>query len=152
MAMAFIPHQTRIGWLINYVCELATSLITTHYICVSSKDVQTGIRLLPRFGNKHSIIRAAVDWPTFHINPKKIKKNRDRFTFGTVACFKKQKNLFDALKAFEWVNKQEKNSYFEIIGDGHLRSTIESWIEHHNLTDRITLHGWQDDISLFTKQ
>ena len=148
----FHPHQTKVGWLINYACELITSLITTHYICVSSKDVKTGIQLLPRFGNKHSIIRAAVDWQTFHINPKKLKKSRDRFTFGTIACFKKQKNLFDALQAFEQVAKQENNAYFEIVGDGHLRKKIESWIEKHKLTNRIILHGWQENITPFTQQ
>ena len=44
------------------------------------------------------------------------------------------------------VHTKNSNTRLEIIGDGALRSEIEQWIHNHNLTDVITLHGWQDDV------
>ena len=129
------------------MCELFTSLITSHFICVSSKDAKTGIMYLPHFTKKHSIIRAAVDYETFYHPARTITFEKNTpFIFGTVSCFKPQKNLFDLLKAFERAYQRNKNIRLELVGDGVLRSAIESWIQERNLGQVITLHGWQDSV------
>jgi glycosyltransferase involved in cell wall biosynthesis len=131
------------------LCELITSFITTHFVCVSSEDVKTGIKLFPRFAQKHSIIRAAVS-TEFFIPAQKINSfpvYQKPFIFGTIACFKKQKNLFDLLQAFELVHTKNNNTLLEIIGDGAMRQNIEQWIKDHNLTHAITLHGWQQSVA-----
>jgi glycosyltransferase involved in cell wall biosynthesis len=143
----FHEHQSWIPWIIHYSCELFTSFVTTHYICVSSHDIQTGIRRFPRFKNRHSLIRAAVDWEPFFKPAYTTTLPRDRFIFGTVACFKPQKNLFDLLYAFKKVYDQKPHVRLEIIGDGILRPEIESWITRNNLSDVITLHGWQHTVA-----
>ena len=48
----FHDYQKTVPWILNYGIELITSLVTTHYICVSSHDIATGIRLFPRFKQK----------------------------------------------------------------------------------------------------
>lgn len=126
-----------------------TSFITTHFVCVSSEDVKTGIKLFPRFAQKHSIIRAAVDTQQF-IPAKKCAAfplQNTPFIFGTIACFKKQKNLFDLLTAFAHVHAKQPNTRLEIIGDGTLRPQIEAWIKNHNVAEFITLHGWQSSVA-----
>jgi glycosyltransferase involved in cell wall biosynthesis len=145
----FHPYQTKLGWLSNYILESFTSLITTHYICVSSYDVKTGIRFLPWFKHKHSIIRAAVpqqEFATFTIKHSQ-KKNTKIFTFGTIACFKKQKNLFDLLQAFKYCHQQNPHVKLEVLGDGHLRPELEAWITKNALHNNIILHGWQEQVS-----
>lgn len=147
---AFHNHQNRIIWLAIYLMELLASLITTHFICVSSYDAKTGIRLFPRFAKKHSIIRAAVDWNQFYqpaqtAHPFPVPN--EPFIFGTVACFKPQKNLFDLLEAFSHVHQQNRNTRLEIIGDGYLRTRIEQWITKHQLNHAIKLHGWQQQVA-----
>ncbi len=148
----FHKHQNRFVWSAIYLCELATSLITTHFICVSSEDVKTGIYLFPGFAHKHSIIRAAVDWEQFY-QPARVAAPFPQvstpFIFGTVACFKKQKNIMDLFQAFQLVHNQHPNARLEVIGDGALRPQFENWIIHNNLTDAITLHGWQDKVAPF---
>jgi glycosyltransferase involved in cell wall biosynthesis len=68
------------------------------------------------------------------------------FTFGTIACFKPQKNLFDLLRAFHAAHQNHSNIRLEIIGDGQQRTAIETWINKHNLESSIILHGWQKDV------
>jgi glycosyltransferase involved in cell wall biosynthesis len=147
---AFHAHQSWPKWLAVYAIELITSLITTHFVCVSSEDVKTGIRLFPRFAKRHSIIRAAVAWEQFY-TPARITNTypdvHTQFIFGTVSCFKPQKNIFDLLHAFQRVHRKNSKTRLEIIGDGALRPQIEQWITHHNLTHAITLHGWQHTIA-----
>jgi len=147
---AFHAHQPWPLWLAIYVSELITSFITTHFVCVSSEDVKTGIKLFPRFAKKHTIIRAAVDVEKFYTPAQKttpFPRHDQPFIFGTIACFKKQKNLFDLLQAFEDVHQQQPLTRLEIIGDGTLRPQIEQWLATHNLKDVITLHGWQHHVA-----
>lgn len=143
----FHKHQSWLSWLPAYLLELITSFITTHYICVSSEDVKTGITLFPKFENKHSIIRAAIDLEKFTpAKSDKLTKNCN-FTFGTIACFKKQKNLFDLLNAFKLVHTKNPNVKLEIIGDGELKKDIQNWILQNNLNNKIKLHGWQNEVA-----
>jgi glycosyltransferase involved in cell wall biosynthesis len=146
----FHKHQNLFMWSAIYLCELITSLITTHFICVSSEDVKTGIQLFPGFVRKHSIIRAAVDWKEFY-QPARVAtpfpQESAPFIFGTVACFKKQKNLMDLLEAFYDVHTKHPHARLEVIGDGALRPEFERWIAKRQLNKFITLHGWQDKVA-----
>lgn len=144
---AFHDHQSFIAWWLTYACELLTSIITTHFVCVSSADHTTGCRLFPYFAKKSSIIRAAVAWDSFRAAlPLSKQKNTQPFIFGMVACFKHQKNIFDALHAFQRVVQAQQDVLFEIIGDGEQRAAIEAWIKDHNLEHRIILSGWCHDV------
>ncbi len=146
----FHPYQTKIGWFLNYALELLTSFITTHYVCVSSCDVKTGIRLLPRFARKHSIIRAAVNQSQFIPARRcKIEATDNSFIFGTISCFKKQKNLFDLFEAFKLCKQQNAQVTLEVIGDGHLRTDLEQWIAKNRMQKSIILHGWQDIVHTY---
>lgn len=145
---AFHEHQSKIKWLIIYFAEFFTSLITTHFVCVSSADVETGNKLFPWFAHKHSIIRAAVAYENFYIPARRTELfSAETFIFGTVACFKPQKNIVDLLKAFEYVYQKHPHIRLEIVGDGAQRLHIEQWIADHQLQEAITLHGWQDQVA-----
>lgn len=145
----FHPHQNSFFWIVNYGLELLTSFITTHYICVSSEDVKTGLALIPGFSKKQSIIRAAVEKQLFIPAQRTTYQDTkiDTFTFGTIACFKQQKNIFDLLTAFKHVHANNPHTRLEIIGDGVLRPAIELWIMKNRLADAITLHGWQEKVA-----
>lgn len=143
----FHPYQNKFTWYATFLSEWITSLITNHFICVSQKDADTGKKYFPRFEKKHSLIRAAVDDSYFE--PATKAENKDLFVFGTVACFKPQKNLFDLLNAFKQVHQKNNKTRLEIIGDGILRTQIEQWIQNNTLENVITLHGWQDNVKQF---
>lgn len=146
----FHKHQSYFDWSIKFVLEWLTSFITSTYVCVSTEDIEQGLRLLPGFKGKHILIRAGVD-ETYFTPAIKIKKFHTPFTFGTIACFKPQKNLFDLLKAFEKTYLSNPSVSLEIIGDGLQRSAIENWIKTHNLQNQIRLLGWQQPVYPFLK-
>ncbi len=145
---AFHNHQPRLTWHAVYIAEWLTSLITTHFVCVSSHDINTGKKLFPHFEKKHSLIRAAVEQKQFYMPARKADiKSSHYFVFGTVACFKPQKNIFDLLQAFELMHTNNPATRLELIGDGILRPHITQWIAERNLEKVITLHGWQDNVA-----
>ena len=149
----FHHHQPLRIWLVSYFLELITSFITTHYVCVSTADINEGNRLLPFFAKKHSLIRAAVAWDEFYQPACRVPSETSAlFIIGTVACFKKQKNITDLFQAFARAYQKNRSLRLEIIGDGHLRPTFEAWIHAHNFSSVITLHGWQKNVSLLMKQ
>jgi glycosyltransferase involved in cell wall biosynthesis len=160
----FNDFQPKIIWAIIYGLELITSFITTKFICVSQTDIDTGNRLFPSFVRKSCLIRAAVNFeqfdqplsmpnqsgnPIFPAHSELVEESNAKtpFIFGTIVCFKKQKNLFDLLQAFEHVAQKHPQARLEIIGDGLLRSKIETWITQHQLTHAIKLHGWQEHVA-----
>lgn len=150
---AFHPYQNKVMWSAIYLAELVTSCITTHFVCVSHTDAATGKKLFPRFTKKHSIIRAAVDWQQFCDAQKiEICTQKEIFIFGTVSCFKPQKNLVDLLRAFAYVHQHNPQTRLEIIGDGTGRKEIEQYIFTHNLQDKIILHGWQPSVAPLMQQ
>jgi glycosyltransferase involved in cell wall biosynthesis len=155
----FHKYQSKIGWVVNYIFEFLASFVTTHYVCVSDEDRKTGRRLIPNFLKKSSIIRAAVDWDRFYqpaILYKEKSNDEKQFIFGTVSCFKPQKNLLDLLKAFKLfrdklMNKQKENVLLQIVGDGILRKEIEQWIHENKMKEYINLLGWQSDVAPFLR-
>lgn len=149
---AFHPHQSYLAWFIIYSLELFTNFITTHFICVSSADVQTGIRLFPFFKKKYSIIRAAVDWDKFIPSDAQQKTVQNNFIIGTIACFKKQKNLVDLIQAFHAAYQLNPALRLEIIGDGALRPDLENLIKNLHIESVVTLHGWQKNVAPFMQK
>lgn len=150
----FHDHQSKIKWLLIVAIEFLTSLITTHFICVSEKDRIAGIKLFPFFAKKSSIIRAAVD--DIHFFPARrnnlSEQQSQDIVIGTVSCFKPQKNILDLLEAFKFAYDTadlslKKNLFLHIIGDGEQRESIQLWIKKHNLSKRIKLLGWQEDVA-----
>ncbi len=145
----FHPHQSRMSYFFARTLEWFTAHITTQYICVSTEDLQIGTRFFPRFTEKSSLIRAAIEdhkfYPAYSLTDS---FPHEYFIFGTVSCFKKQKNLIDLLTAFAEVNLHHPHTRLEIIGDGTGRIELENWILEHNLSTVITLHGWIDDVSI----
>lgn len=186
----FNDYQSRVKWFFIFSIEYLTSLITTHFVCVSEKDREFGVRKFPKFGQKSSIIRAAVEWDKFYMPALKKhekaseqdlsfqyensrseycqdsscldKSPRDKscqdesFIIGTISCFKPQKNLFDLLNAFKILHSKlsEENKKIvrlQIIGDGVLRCKIEEWISKNNLSEKIDLIGWQNNVEVWMR-
>jgi glycosyltransferase involved in cell wall biosynthesis len=151
----FHDNQSKLVWLSIYCIELLLSVCTTHYLCVSRADAKTGIRLFPGFKNRHTIIHAAVDHTHFIRSIDQalhFPSESEPFIFGTISCFKPQKNLQDLIKAFASVHAIKPQVRLEIVGDGVLRHELEMLIKKYNLTKHVTLHGWKHDVYPYMKQ
>lgn len=143
---SFHPYQNKLVWLSFYLIELLNSLITSQFICVSTQDREAGSEIFPNFRSKSTIIRAAtLMQPTKPTLFRPARRTTLDITIGTISCLKLGKNLFELLKAFQLAQKKLPELQLEIIGDGPLRPFIESYIQNHNLTEKVKLLGWIAD-------
>lgn len=65
---------------------------------------------------------------------------------GTVGRLSDQKDPFNFLRAIPAVIKSHRNVHFIFVGEGRLRSDMESYITRNGLQSRITLLGNREDI------
>ncbi len=151
----FHEEQSLIIWWVTYLIELCMSMCTTHYICVSRNDAKQGMRLFPNFKHKHTIIRAAVSCEQF-VRPvdqaPRFPHAPAPFIFGTISCFKPQKNLTHLIHAFAHIHARMPHAHLEIIGDGIQRKELEKLIIDYKLTSSVTLLGWQYDVGPYIKK
>jgi glycosyltransferase involved in cell wall biosynthesis len=145
----FNDYQPTFIHSIAYILEYCTALITTSYICVSTHDLALGKKKLPGFKQKAHLIRAAVDDQKFIAAQRLKEPQKDFLVFGTIACFKPQKNLLDLLKAFHFVHQYNPLTHLDVIGDGIQRPLLEKFIKEHQLEQAVTLHGWQHNVAPF---
>jgi len=145
-------HPLPIRWLFIFL-ERITSLVTTHFICVSENNLKEGIRLGIIKEGKAEIIRSGVEIEKFmNANVEVEKKKRelgiplDKKIIGMVACFKPQKAPLDFVRIARILKEKRDDLHFVMIGDGELRERIEEEILRLGLKDNFSLLGWRKDV------
>jgi L-malate glycosyltransferase len=71
---------------------------------------------------------------------------QDAFVVGTVAGFRRQKNLNGWVKAARMIRDRHPNIHFLVVGEGPLRSTIEKEIDSCDLRANVHLTGIQENV------
>ncbi|BCA54456.1 putative Glycosyl transferase, group 1 [Nitrospira sp. KM1] len=148
------PAQSRwLQWALVRL-ERFTGWITTHWIAVSESDVRKG-REWKLFGENISLIRPGIDPQPFRQDVGRGARERIRrewgmqpneWLVGSVACLKPQKAPEDFVTVARAVCAAMPTTRFVLIGDGELRSAVESRIREAGLENRIHLAGWRRDI------
>jgi glycosyltransferase involved in cell wall biosynthesis len=71
----------------------------------------------------------------------------DRLLVGTIATLIEQKGLHDLLRVAARCRDAGDNVHFVVVGDGRLRSDLESARNALGLDDRVTFTGWVENAS-----
>ncbi|HMS83088.1 MAG TPA: glycosyltransferase family 4 protein [Nitrospira sp.] len=148
------PVQSRWVQRLLVMVERMTGWITTQWVAVSKADIRKG-RTWRLFRNNVQLVRPGIDPRPF----LKLAGNSDRNLLrrelgapagtrliGTVACLKPQKAPEDFIEVAKLVSVSHPNVRFVLIGDGELRTTIESLIARYGLHDHVQLTGWRRDV------
>lgn len=88
-------------------------------------------------------IQNGINIDEFRANPVE----HDVFKFICVARFEPQKNHALLIRAFSEVHKVFPDTVLELVGDGYLRSNIESLVAELNLNDAVIMEGISSDIA-----
>jgi glycosyltransferase involved in cell wall biosynthesis len=78
---------------------------------------------------------------------KELQVDENTIIFGHVGRFNHQKNHLFLLEIFSEINKILPNTILLLVGDGHLRSSIESKIKDLDLRGKVKLLGVREDVS-----
>lgn len=102
--------------------------------------------------NRTTIINNAIDSSKFVFDEKKRMDKRqelgigDCFVIGHVGRFSTQKNHEFAVRVFQEVHVEAKNSVLLLVGDGGTRKDIEMLVNKLNLTGKVIFTGVRSDI------
>jgi glycosyltransferase involved in cell wall biosynthesis len=148
----FGPHQSApVRWAFLTAERLAARW-TDHFIAVSRRNLEEGVRLGLFAPERASVIRSGVVLRSFR---EHAGGDRVRSELGIpataplvlqVACLKPQKapERFVALAAA--VGRRFPEAHFLLVGDGALRPALEAARRSAGLEGRLHLPGWRRDI------
>jgi glycosyltransferase involved in cell wall biosynthesis len=150
----FNDFQPFLKKYIYIILEKITAKITSHFIAVSSSNIDEGIRYKIFNRDRTTLIRSGIDILKFK-NPETGKeeiKNNLEIPLETpvvlmVSCLKPQKAPLDFVKACFIIKEKIKKASFLLAGDGVLRHEIENEIKKKGLEGFFHLLGWRRDIS-----
>ncbi len=149
----FNDFQPFLKKYIYIVLERITANITSHFIAVSSSNIDEGIKCKIFNHDGTTLIRSGIDISKFK-NPetgKEETKNKlgiplDSPVVLMVSCLKPQKAPLDFVKACFIIKEKIKNASFLLAGDGTLRQDLENEIKKHGLEESFHFLGWRRDI------
>jgi len=120
---------------------------------VSNRDIEKG--LAARIGSRqqYHLIRSAI--PLDEFDPSKFNRNAVRQelsipdgadVIGNIGRFSPQKNPLDWIRIAGEINRTVDNVHFLLVGDGPLRSEVETMLKSEGLWERTTLTGLRRDV------
>lgn len=150
----FHDYQNPLEKRFFILLEKITAAFTTKIICVSKKDIETGLKykIAPR--EKFALIRYGIPLYQFknsNCNKAEKKKelgiNNDDPVIGMISCLKPQKSPLDYVKACIDVYNEMPCVNFLLIGDGILKKRCKSELRKTSLNGRFIFTGWRRDVS-----
>ena len=102
---------------------------------------------------RHLVLNNAVNVNEFKFNQsarnqiRKELKIEDKLVIGHIGRFNKQKNHNFLLDIFKTVHEQQTNAVLVLVGEGHLRQSIEKKASELGISDQVLFLGVREDIS-----
>jgi glycosyltransferase involved in cell wall biosynthesis len=148
----FGPHQAApVRWTFLAAERLAARW-TDHFVAVSRRNLEEGVRLGLFEENRASVIRSGIALDAFRAHSGGAAVRRELgVPVGAplvlqVACFKPQKapERFVALAAA--LAPRFPDAHFVLAGDGELRPVLEKLCRRAGLERHLHLPGWRRDV------
>ncbi|WP_455814384.1 glycosyltransferase family 4 protein [Pseudomonas graminis] len=156
---AFPATKNKLIKSVYYLMELLAAFCTSHLIVMNSADLDLARKYLPIRNNRIHLLNNAVDSSQYrregHADIVRQLKDLMGIDPGNlnivmVGRLSEQKNPLLLLTAFNKIADDRARLYF--IGDGPLRGEMEEYIQHHQLSERVHLVGWQLQVNLLLPQ
>jgi len=128
------------------------ALFTSALIVVAQRDIQKGLQAGIGVPDRYHLIRSAIPLDVFdptRFDRRAIRQELgipvDAVVVGNVGRFSQQKNPLDWISVADLVARSHPNTHFLLVGNGPLRTNVESALIQKDLVERITLTGLRRD-------
>ncbi|MCB0195307.1 MAG: glycosyltransferase family 4 protein [Anaerolineae bacterium] len=138
---------------IYILLEKLTLPITSQLIVVSPRNIEKGVK--DRIGQPENyvVIRSGIELDRFgrpQVPPTQMRMALsipiDAPVVGTVTRLSDQKAPLDFVQAAGIIAQEVPEAWFVMVGDGPLRSEVETLVEKLDLADRLILTGLRRDV------
>ena len=135
----------KIGWEHNhfhdnytYASNIVNSAKMLDYLVLVSSDLQ---KFYSKELQKSKCVCVYI--PNSIDKLPEVSSELDNKRLVSVGRLSPEKGYLDLLKIYNQLIIEHPDWKLDIIGDGEERSKLEEYIAHHNLNDKVTLHGFQ---------
>jgi len=137
------------GWeKCNGFRKIIAKHILLHTNAIRTVSNRSAKKLIKEFNiPKEKITVVPIFVPSI-VRKDKAKQNKNGFVFLTVGRLTKVKNIAMQIKAVAKIIKNHQSIKLLIIGEGELKSDLQSLIKKYNLDESVKLLGWKEKIEL----
>ena len=150
---SFAAGMPRATQAVYRLVERLCAPLTDHFISVSRRDLELGIREGIVDATKGSVIRSGFDLSEFSREGPGREDVRREWGIGdadvlvvNVSNFKPQKAPLDFVRAAAIASRQAPGLRFAFVGDGEMRPAVEEAVRSEGLQERMILAGWRRDV------
>ncbi|MBN1870539.1 MAG: glycosyltransferase family 4 protein [Candidatus Omnitrophica bacterium] len=151
---SFNDYQRPLRRKLFIFLERMTAKFTSNIICVSQKDIDTGLKYKIAPEHKFEFIPYGIPIPKFRRSPAGIPEKKrglgilnDDPVIGMISCLKPQKSPLDFVQASLKIYEQHPRVNFLLVGDGVLRGKCKKLLNGSPLNGRFIFTGWRRDVS-----
>jgi len=149
----FTPYQPPLIRQLLIGLERVTGRFTTRFFAVSEANRRLGIDLGLFSEDQCTVVRSGVDLQALRRTRVDLVAKRRELglepgcpIIGMIAPLKPQKAPLDYVRMAALVRERRPDARFLLVGDGVLRTAVESEVGRLGLTGRVHLTGWRRDI------
>jgi glycosyltransferase involved in cell wall biosynthesis len=147
------PEQPILLRTLLLAAERRVSRYTSRFFAVSEANRRQGMQWRLFSPERCSVIRSGIDLAAYRARALNRREARQRLAWppdrpmvGMIAPLKPQKAPVDFVRVAAEVHRHHPDAQFVLVGDGHLRPTVEAEIARLGLGDACRLLGWRRDV------
>ncbi len=136
--------------------ERILAIKTDKIINISKSEYDSALKYKIAPEKKMCIIENGIDFTKFQNNDKYREETRKKYditeneiVIGVVGRLTEQKDPITMIKAFELVNKENKNTRLMYVGSGELEEEVKQFAKEHDILDKVIITGWVDNVEKY---
>jgi glycosyltransferase involved in cell wall biosynthesis len=151
---SFHQHMSPLIRWVYILLERWCASFTAALIVVTQTDIEKGLRAGIGRPEQYHLIHSSIpleDFDPAHFDPKKVRQDlglpSDVPVLGNISRFSEQKNLLGWIRIAGRVHQQMPECHFLLVGDGPLRTQVETLLDEEGLSDHTLLTGLRRDVA-----
>lgn len=138
------------------IIERILAVKTDKIINISKSEYESALKYKIASKKKMCIIENGIDFTKFENSDKYRKETRIKYhirdneiVIGVVGRLSEQKDPMTMIKAFELVNKENKNTKLMYVGSGNLEEEVKQYAKEKNILDKVIVTGWVNNVEQY---
>ena len=136
--------------------EKMLALKTNKIINISKSEYESALEYKIASERKMCVIENGIDFTKFKNNDKNREETRKKYNIkdneiliGVVGRLSEQKDPMTMIRAFELVQKENKNTKLIYVGSGELEESVKKYAKEKEILDKVIITGWVNNVEKY---
>lgn len=136
--------------------EKMLALKTNKIINISKSEYESALEYKIASERKMCVIENGIDFTKFKNNGKNREETRKKYNIkdneiliGVVGRLSEQKDPMTMIRAFELVQKENKNTKLIYVGSGELEESVKQYAKEKEILHKVIITGWVNNVEKY---